>query len=319
MSPRKIVSQILLTLPLGAALLLLSAASSDAQLVPSNIINATGSTSNAMTSVGLGSVSSTLSSVTDILDEVNAYGREIQGFYQNLVGGGLNGILNDVSTLEGVLGIPDPNAVQSQIYTTTTNGSETDTTFSTIPTNNHEAIMAYPGRITAANGQITQGVTESIMGKQGQQLLQQQQQQMQSAVQQTSSLGQDAVSQAQGATSDGQTAGSFAQEAQGKNVTQDVMKDTAMEMSSQASQTSHLANLTADTAQMTNQTNAEIALMSQQVQGLEIGQAATNLELTNIDGDLSQMNSVQENEKNRADESVQQSGEMLYIPGLQTQ
>ncbi|GAP99615.1 hypothetical protein [Leptolyngbya sp. NIES-2104] len=92
-----------------------------------------------------------------------------------------------------------------------------------------------------------------------------------------------------------QRSGQVATEAQSKTVTQDVLKNVSQQQAITAQIQGHL---------------------STQLTQLEIGQAATNLQLSSIDSGVGQLNQTQQSEQTRQAAVLGQAGSMIYIPGL---
>ncbi|BAS60094.1 hypothetical protein NIES2135_67370 (plasmid) [Leptolyngbya boryana NIES-2135] len=92
-----------------------------------------------------------------------------------------------------------------------------------------------------------------------------------------------------------QRSGQMATEAQSKTVTQDVLKSVSQQQAISAQLEGHL---------------------STQLTQLEIGQAATNLQLGSIDSGVGQLNQTQQSEQARQAAVLGQAGSMVYIPGL---
>lgn len=92
-----------------------------------------------------------------------------------------------------------------------------------------------------------------------------------------------------------QRSGQMATEAQSKTVTQDVLKNVSQQQAITAQIQGHL---------------------STQLTQLEIGQAATNLQLGSIDSGVGQLNQTQQSEQTRQVAVLGQAGSMIYIPGL---
>ncbi|MGG6265454.1 hypothetical protein ACQ4M3_05550 [Leptolyngbya sp. AN03gr2] len=89
----------------------------------------------------------------------------------------------------------------------------------------------------------------------------------------------------------------LATDAQSKTVTQDVIKNLTQQQKLEAQLQGHL---------------------STQLTQLEVGQAATNLQLTSIDSGVGQLNQTQQSELERQTAAIAQSGSNIYIPGLYT-
>jgi hypothetical protein len=89
----------------------------------------------------------------------------------------------------------------------------------------------------------------------------------------------------------------LATDAQSKTVTQDVLKNLTQQQKLEAQLQGHL---------------------STQLTELEVGQAATNLQLTSIDSGVGQLNQTQQSELDRQTAAIAQSGSSIYIPGLHT-
>lgn len=87
----------------------------------------------------------------------------------------------------------------------------------------------------------------------------------------------------------------LATDAQSKTVTQDVIKNLTQQQKLEAQLQGHL---------------------STQLTQLEVGQAATNLQLTSIDSGVGQLNQIQQSEFERQTAAIAQSGSNIYIPGL---
>jgi hypothetical protein len=127
-----------------------------------------------------------------------------------------------------------------------------------------------------------------VLGKDGQSVAQQQQQQLATIVQQS-------------ATAAGQSVTS-AQSAQGRNITQDILKDVAVQQAVIAQQ---------QTAQA--QINQQ---MSGQLTGLQLQGAASNVMLSDISGTLDFQQSQRQVSRQAENLSEAQTAAQVFIPGI---
>lgn len=234
-----------------------------------NTVNQVG---GALGSAGV-PVQGTVNQINGTLSEINQYLQQLQSLYSLIASGQLRGLLGNVDSVLGELGLPDPEATQDAIWSEQTRKTSNDATAAQSDPTSANSIRN--GNISqSVNREIAQGITASVLSKSGQEKLMNQ---------------QTAIAQYI------QRSGQMATEAQSKTVTQDVLKDVSQQQAIAAQLEGHLST------QMTQ---------------LEIGQAATNLQLGSIDSGVGQLNQVQQSEQARQAAVLGQAGSMVYIPGL---
>ena len=211
---------------------------------------------------------------SDYALQAQLYTDQLSSFYYNLIAGNLAGIVGDLQAISGALGIPDPFAVRSQ--------SEWD---EQIPSGTFSTVGA---KANTTDRAIVSGIARLVLGKDGQSVAQQQQQQLATIVQQS-------------ATAAGQSVTS-AQEAQGRNITQDILKDVAVQQAVIAQQ---------QTAQA--QINQQ---MSGQLTGLQLQGAASNVMLSDISGSLDFQQSQRQVSRQAENFSEAQTAAQIFIPGI---
>ncbi len=221
--------------------------------------------------------------------QFQSYLDQIKSFFQQEVATDILEILPQFSGTIGDLGLPDPKQLAWAVY-------------SQLPTQSSNQLTLTPQRATAVNKEVVEGVANSVLGQQGQTRLFTQQQQTNQSAQASAQSASLAVEAAQ-------TTAKAAQQAQGQNVTQDVMKSTALGIAG-------LSAAQSATAQVANQTNVQLGNLSAQTLDLQMGIAAANLQLSSIDTDISAMHSNQKAEQDSQYALLQQSSSLVMIPGL---
>ena len=186
----------------------------------------------------------------------------------------LSGIVGDLQAITGALGIPDPFAVRSQ--------SEWD---EQIPSGTFSTVGA---KANTTDRAIVSGIARLVLGKDGQSIAGQQQQQLATIVQQS-------------ATQAGQSATS-AQQAQGRNITQDILKDVAQQQAITAQQQTAQAQISQQ--------------MSGQLTGLQLQGAASNVMLSDISGTLDFQQSQRQVSRQAENLSEAQTAAQIFIPGI---
>ena len=219
-------------------------------------------------------IQAALNTASNYAGQAQLYSNQLSSFYYNLIAGNLDGILGDLQAISGALGIPDPFAVRSQ--------SEWD---EQIPSGTFSTVGA---KANTTDRAIVSGIARLVLGKDGQSVAQQQQQQIATIVQQS-------------ATAAGQSVTS-AQSAQGRNITQDILKDVAVQQAVIAQQ---------QTAQA--QINQQ---MSGQLTGLQLQGAASNVMLSDISGSLDFQQSQRQVSRQAENFSEAQTAAQIFIPGI---
>ena len=211
---------------------------------------------------------------SDYALQAQLYTDQLSSFYYNLIAGNLVGIVGDLQAISGALGIPDPFAVRSQ--------SEWD---EQIPSGTFSTVGA---KANTTDRAIVSGIARLVLGKDGQSIAGQQQQQLATIVQQS-------------ATQAGQSATS-AQQAQGRNITQDILKDVAQQQAITAQQQTAQAQISQQ--------------MSGQLTGLQLQGAASNVMLSDISGTLDFQQSQRQVSRQAENLSEAQTAAQIFIPGI---
>lgn len=257
------------------SLIVLSVSSANAQLglgTVGNILNKAQKVSPILKKAGL-DIQPELNEANGYLRDANDYWNQISSFYYNISAGNLEGILGDIEGITGVLGIPDPFAVRTQ-------GEWNEQIPGTMTTAQHKA--------NTADRAIALGIASTVLGQEGQTLIREQQQQVAETVQQSGLAAEQSAS--------------AAQQAQSRNVTQDILKDVAMQQGIMAQQQA-----------MLTQVNQQ---MSGQLTSLQLQGAASNLLMSNISGTLDQEEVQRQQERQDNNLTEAQTASQIFIPGI---
>lgn len=256
-------------------LIVISVSSASAQLglgTVGNILNKAQKASPILKKTGL-DIQPELSLANGYLQDANDYWNQISSFYYNISAGNLEGMLGDISGITGALGIPDPFAVRTQ----------------------GEWNEQIPGTMTTAQSKgntadraIALGVASTVLGQEGQTLIRSQQQQVAETVQQSALAAEQS--------------GAAAQQAQSRNVTQDILKDVAVQQGIMAQQQA-----------MLTQVNQQ---MSGQLTSLQLQGAASNLLMANISGTLDQQEVERQQQRQDNNLTEAQTAAQIFIPGI---
>lgn len=215
-----------------------------------------------------------LNRASDYALQAQLYSDQLSSFYYNLIAGNLAGIVGDLQAITGALGIPDPFAVRSQ--------SDWD---EQIPSGTFSTRGA---KANTTDRAIVSGIARLVLGKDGQTVTREQQQQLATIVQQS-------------ATAAGQSTTS-AQSAQGRNITQDILKDVAVQQAVIAQQQTAQAQISQQ--------------MSGQLTGLQLQGAASNVMLSDISGSLDFQQSQRQVSRQAENLSEAQTAAQIFIPGI---
>lgn len=242
----------------------------------SNVLNRASNVTSKLKPV-LGSsgteIQSTISEANSYVSQAQQYWNQLSSFYYNLIGGNLEGILGDIQGITGALGIPDPFAIR-------TSGAWDEKIPGTMSTAQAKA--------NTTDRAIADGIASTILGKSGQTVIREQQQQIAYSVEQSASKAQQSAV--------------IAQSTQSRNVTQDILKDAAIQQALMAQQQ-------ADLVQVNQQ-------MSGQLTGLQLQGAAHNLMLSNISGTLDQQELQRQQAQQANNLSEAQTMAQVFIPGI---
>ena len=219
-------------------------------------------------------IQAALNTASNYAGQAQLYSDQLSSFYYNLIAGNLDGILGDLQAISGALGIPDPFAVRSQ--------SEWD---EQIPSGTFSTRGAKANTIDRA---IVSGIARSVLGKDGQSVTQQQQHGLAASVQQSATAAQHSATSAQSA--------------QGRNITQDILKDVARQQAITAQQQTVQAQISQQ--------------MSGQLTGLQLQGAASNVMLSDISGSLDFQQSQRQVSRQAENFSEAQTAAQIFIPGI---
>lgn len=262
---------------LALALVFVSSVNAQSSLKKaSNVLNRASNLTSKLKPV-LGSsgneIQSTISEASNHLWQAQQYWNQLSSFYYNLIGGNLEGILGDLQGITGALGIPDPFAIR-------TSGAWDEQIPGTMST-----AQAKANTIDRA---IASSIASTILGKDGQSVIREQQQQIATVVEQSAYKAQQSAVTASWT--------------QSRNVTQDILKDVAIQQALMAQQQSSLV-----------QVNQQ---MSGQLTGLQLQGAAHNLMLSNISGTLDQQELQHQQQQQANNLSQAQTMAQVFIPGI---
>lgn len=221
-------------------------------------------------------VEGTVNGINNTLGEINYYFQQLQQLYSLISSGNLRGLLGSLDGVLGELGIPDPDATQNAVWSEEIGNSNGNTTGE--QPNSTTAISSSSGIRSDVAQSVNRSIAQSITASV-----------LSKAGQQKLMAGQQEI------TGYVRQSEQLATDAQSKTVTQDVLKNLTQQQKLEAQLQGHL---------------------STQLTQLEVGQAATNLQLTNIDSGVGQLNQTQQSELERQTAAIAQSGSNIYIPGL---
>ena len=204
-------------------------------------------------------ISSFLDRADSFLEEIELYWDEISGFYRDIIGLDLDGIISDIDKIRGILGIPNPLVVRSAVM--------------------HKARM--PNQVITAKAganaidrQVVQGVIAGVFSKRGQEIIADQQRTVLSSVDQSNTAARHALK---------------------RNVTQDVLKDIAVQQTTLAT--------------IAGQSSAQLT-------AIQTHAAASNLMLDDISTTLDQVSVLGELDRQQTLNSKITASQNLWIPGL---
>lgn len=204
-------------------------------------------------------ISGFLDRADDFLDEIESYWNEISGFYRDAIGLDLDGIISDIDKITGILGISNPLAVRSTVMQQ-----------ARMP---NQVITAKAGA-NAVDRQVVEGVIAGVFSKRGQQIIADQQKTVLSSVDQSNTAARHALK---------------------RNVTQDVLKDIAVQQTTLAT--------------IAGQSSAQLTAIQTQ-------SAASNLMLDDISTTLDQVSVLGELDRQQTLNSKITASQNLWIPGL---
>ena len=266
------------------------------------------------------------------LNTIDDYLRQSQEFYRNITRKNLPGVLNQLESILGQLGIPNPRKYPQTIESILNNagvGSSTSTTPSEIYVNQQTIT-------DSANSGSFWIYTDSVLGngeEEGQSRLEGMEQTSSNSALSSLQGQQKSISQSEQAVKSAQIASVAAtkverlsQLAQQRKVSQDVFKDVAAQQAELALSNSAIANTLAAVSGQSAIASAQTAAMAAQSQitnqhltQLQVGQTMGNVQLHDIFN--AQRHAIQlsaiESQKN-AQLSVG-STDAIYIPGLFSQ
>lgn len=218
--------------------------------------------------------------VQTYVEEAQAYWEEIQGYYEDIINGDLEDILAGIPTTPGsggssepAMGIPDTQQNREEAI------SNADSP---------EAVVRAKNRADLSDRGLANAIAQTVIGEEGQEFLQAQQEAA------SVSLGQ-----AEGGLEQVKT---LSDQAQSKNITQNVMKDLVKQ---QAAQSAIELSQTTINRQM-----------SQQLSDLKLQGAASNLMLSDVSAALAAAESRAQREERTQDLSLSVAGARIYIPGV---
>ena len=204
-------------------------------------------------------ISKFLNRADDFLDEIEQYWDEISGFYRDIIDFDLDGIISDVDRITGILGIPNPLAVRSTIMQQ-----------ASMP---NQVITAKAGA-NAIDRQVVEGVISGVFSKRGQEIIADQQKTVLNSIDQSNTAARHALK---------------------RNVTQDVLKDIAVQQTTLAA--------------IAGQSSAQLT-------AIQTHTAASNLMLDDISTTLDQVSVIGELERQQTLNSKIAASQNLWIPGL---
>lgn len=248
----------------------------------------------------------------------------------------VNDILKTVlGKIKGVLGLPDPTEVEPEVETGDVESQPTD--------EGHELAMRqiktilYPEQAYTRQGHTesmstaqVQAYIASVLGKDGQQSLANQINQSQSyaetaqsGLQHMAQLSGAAQKESQTATTAAASGQAIAQRAQGRKMSQEVLKDnTALlaEMgkidAAQSNQLSLLSNQASIQSGQITGISGQMGIGNQLLAQLRVGQAYQTIETTNISQAIAQLNEAERDDSRRTLTAVSRSIDMYNVPGF---
>ena len=204
-------------------------------------------------------ISGFLDRADEFLDEIESYWDEISGFYRDAIGLDLDGIISDIDKITGILGISNPLAVRSTVMQQ-----------ARMP---NQVITAKAGA-NAVDRQVVEGVIAGVFSKRGQEIIADQQKTVLSSVDQSNTAARHALK---------------------RNVTQDVLKDIAVQQTTLAA--------------IAGQSSAQLT-------AIQTHAAASNLMLDDISTTLDQVSVIGELDRQQTLNSKIAASQNLWIPGL---
>jgi len=267
-------------------------------------------------------------------NEMEDYLRQAQQLKRNIANKNISGILGQLESVLGQLGILSPRDYPAKIGGVVnqpdTASGEVSPGWPTTP----EGIYQQQQMITdTANSDQFWVHTDSVLGKnkeEGQELLQAMKQSSFASSQATAkgyessaSSSEQAFKNAELAQGAAQTAQQLSQQAQRRTATQDVLKDLAAQQSEAlksnaalSSQLATLSNQSAIAAAQTAALSAQSQVSNEHLSELRVGQSMGNLQLHDIYNAQRQANHMQVVEGQKDAQLSVGSTNAIYIPGL---
>lgn len=288
-----------------------------------------GSTQQAVNIYGRVTGDKDAKSINQSLNTVEDYLRQSQEFYRNITRKNLPGILNQLESILGQLGIANPKKYPQTIEDILNGSAIPDST----PTTPEEIYVKQQTITDTANSGSFWIYTDSVLGngaQEGQSRLEAMDQTSITSTQASVQGQQKSISQSQQAIKNAFIAeqaatlvGRLSIQARQRKVSQDVFKDVAAQQAELAKSNSAIANSlstisqqSAIAASQTAALAAQSQISNQHLTQLQVGQAMGNVQLHDIFNAQRHANqmSVMESQKN-AQLSVG-STDAIYIPGL---
>lgn len=213
------------------------------------------------------------------LEEAQAYWEDIQGYYEDIINGDLEDILEIPTTpgsgedSEPAMGIPDTQQTREEAISSA---------------ESPEAVVRAKNRADIGDRGLASAIARTVLDQQGQAFMR--------AQQEAASVN---LSQAEGGF---QQVRALADQAQGKDITQNVMKDLVKQQ-------------TAQSAIVLSQTEIN-RQMSHQLSDLKLQGAASNLMLSDVSAALAAAESRAQREEHSQALSLSNAGARIYIPGV---
>lgn len=267
-------------------------------------------------------------------NEMEDYLRQAQQLKRNIANKNISGILGQLESVLGQLGILSPRDYPGKIGGVV---NQPDTASGEVPAGwptTPEGIYQQQQMITdTANSDQFWVHTDSVLGKnkeEGQELLQAMKQSSFASSQATlkgyessASSSEQAFKNAELAQGAAQTAQQLSQQAQRRTATQDVLKDLAAQQSevvksnaAMSNQLATLSNQSAIAAAQTAALSAQSQVSNEHLSELRVGQSMGNLQLHDIYNAQRQANHMQVVEGQKDAQLSVGSTNAIYIPGL---